>query len=933
MSEFYENACAVVDRPTIPLQKGSFWHTGHPVLNAENELIRGGMWEPQKAWWDLPNFIKLFVAGFGAGKTFIGAKRTISLALQNAPAPVAYVSPTFPLARHTGIATIAALLHGKRTILGRQFWWRYNKSTHEFFIRYRGRNAHIIVYSAEDPDSLRGPNLAGVWMDEPFIMAEEAFTHMMARIRHPDAVMKELLLTGCVVRNTKVLPASGMCSISSFDNESRPKEYQALDVQLYGSYRQFHGASHFFNNGLSETRKITVTNGYELEATPDHPVLVMGADGKPEWKKAEQLSLGDRPAIGVGADVWGNRSPMEGLGAALQATQKVRRHRYVVDPSQEMTADLAYFMGLWTAEGSIDLVCKDVKITCGDDATSWLERGELLGFKWSRCDNLTVNLNSVEFIALMKHLEMPLVTAPNKWIPQWVFSGKREWAIEYLSGLWDGDGHVCKDGTTIGYSTASKQLAQDVQLLLLNLGVVSHLGWAVTPADDHVKVASLGYMLTVTGNAAAKLAQILKLRIERKRNQLALYPPVRCSNKVPHQAQLVFAAWEKRIVKRWHNGESRLQPSDLITSVKQNKGSVAYATLVDFCNLWRANESVVVEEVERIEQNIADGYYWPKVTKLEVGQAETVDFVVPDTHSFWSNGFISHNTPEQLNWGYDLALGEKKKTNDVGFIQASTRSNLVTGPEYVKRLEGVFTDKAADAFIEGQFVNLGSGLVYYGFQGLTGPNIATYGYTDKKDQYGNLIPYIPEGLELGVGMDFNVDPMAATVFGRAGNHIHFFHEIELENADTEYLCSLLREWYVDPGEEKRVKPGQELKYVYPDASGHARRSSAPGGKTDYYYIKNAGFEIRAKSTNPLQRDRENAVNGKLRPKPHPDRPTCTIDPQCKRLIKYLMTFSHELRNTDKQKAMSHLIDAFGYPIAYLYPVNREVIKVKSLSGW
>ena len=104
--------------------------------------------------------------------------------------------------------------------------------------------------------------------------------------------------------------------------------------------------------------------------------------------------------------------------------------------------------------------------------------------------------------------------------------------------------------------------------------------------------------------------------------------------------------------------------------------------------------------------------------------------------------------------------------------------------------------------------------------------------------------------------------------------------------------------------------------VYPDASGNSRSTKAPGGKSDFYYIRQAGCHVFAKGANPLIRDRENAVNGLL------NHGRLTISPKCKKLKSYLLKYNHESKHKPDQKAMSHLIDATGYPVHYLFPVNR-----------
>jgi hypothetical protein len=259
-------------------------------------------------------------------------------------------------------------------------------------------------------------------------------------------------------------------------------------------------------------------------------------------------------------------------------------------------------------------------------------------------------------------------------------------------------------------------------------------------------------------------------------------------------------------------------------------------------------------------------------------------------------------TPEQLNWGYDLCIGELSERHDVAYVQVSTRQNQALAPSYVERLLGSLPGKAAQAYIDGGFVNLATGLVYYAF-----------------DPFENVVDlHMTDGVQLGCGMDFNVNPMSACVFWRAGRHIHYFDEIELPNADTEYMCNYLRDQY-----------GDRLQDIYPDATGSARKTAAPAGKTDFWYIRHAGFTVHAPHENPKRKDRYNAVNAKM--KPANGQVSLTVSKKCKKLQQYLQTYSHELMN--KQEQMSHLLDAFSYPIAYLFPADGVALRKVAIQGY
>lgn len=250
-------------------------------------------------------------------------------------------------------------------------------------------------------------------------------------------------------------------------------------------------------------------------------------------------------------------------------------------------------------------------------------------------------------------------------------------------------------------------------------------------------------------------------------------------------------------------------------------------------------------------------------------------------------------TPEQLNWGYDLCRGKLGADMDIDVLQMSTRENRVLGPGFIRRLEASMTERMIQAYIDGMFINMSEGQVYYAFDPL---------------EHVVELP-LPESAILGVGMDFNVNPMSAVLFWRAGNHMHVFGELELPNADTEAMAIEL----------KRMHPN--LVECYPDPSGKARKTSA-AGQTDFTILERYGFSIHAPPAAPAIRDRENTVNGKMKPKT--GRISFSVSPKCENLVKYLSVYTHKLKH--KQKEMSHLLDALGYPIHRLYPLARSSVR-------
>jgi phage terminase large subunit len=110
--------------------------------------------------------------------------------------------------------------------------------------------------------------------------------------------------------------------------------------------------------------------------------------------------------------------------------------------------------------------------------------------------------------------------------------------------------------------------------------------------------------------------------------------------------------------------------------------------------------------------------------------------------------------------------------------------------------------------------------------------------------------------------------------------------------------------------------------MYPDPAGNQRRTSA-GGRTDITIMQNAGFRVLARHRHPAVKDRINAVNSLLCSQAGDRR--LTIDPRCRNVIQSLsrQTYKQGTQIPDDGD-LSHMADAVGYMVEYLFPVVRNI---------
>lgn len=190
------------------------------------------MLKHQLQFWDMPNRIVLLIGGYGSGKTYIGALKSIQMSYINRPIPQMYISPSHQLATKTIIVTLKEICN--RAGLD----YTYNQQRAEFKIH--NWDGTIWFGSGDKPDSLRGPNIASAIIDEPFIQKREVFEQMIARVRHPEATKSQIFLTGTPeqlnwgfnLANNKEMDI-GVIQASTLDNPHLPDDYKETLLKSY----------------------------------------------------------------------------------------------------------------------------------------------------------------------------------------------------------------------------------------------------------------------------------------------------------------------------------------------------------------------------------------------------------------------------------------------------------------------------------------------------------------------------------------------------------------------------------------------------------------------------------------------------------------------------------------------------------------------------
>ncbi len=245
-------------------------------------------------------------------------------------------------------------------------------------------------------------------------------------------------------------------------------------------------------------------------------------------------------------------------------------------------------------------------------------------------------------------------------------------------------------------------------------------------------------------------------------------------------------------------------------------------------------------------------------------------------------------TPEGFRFVYER--WQRSPAKGYRIIKASTYSNAKNLPAgYIDSLRDSYPSNLLAAYLDGEFVNLTSGSVYPAF--------------DRRRH--NTTETIKADDALHIGMDFNVQHMAAVVFVMRDGAPHAALEYT-DVLDTPAMVALI----------KSRHPGHKI-FVYPDASGNNRKSNG-ASQSDIALLKQAGFTVCVNPANPAVKDRVLSVNKLLKV----EGVGINVD-TCPALVEGLEKQAYDKNGEpDKSAGLDHVIDAAGYFIAYKFPIVK-----------
>ncbi|HEX9413365.1 MAG TPA: LAGLIDADG family homing endonuclease, partial [Ktedonobacterales bacterium] len=246
----------------------------------------------------------------------------------------------------------------------------------------------------------------------------------------------------------------------------------------------FNGAVPVFKSGENvPVHRLVTSHGIEIVATPYHRFLT------PEgYKRLDRLEHGDVLLLQSGEGAWSTERSLPPIAYGVRSESRLRAKitRGEADPPAEWSTELGEVLGYVLGDGYVrrsdtcDVVgiavdAQDSKIvdTLQERFRRWFG---VAGNVTPRQGRYQVNYEGTVATFLIG-LGVTAVRAPKKRVPESIFAAPRDAVVGFLRGLFSADGSVqvgvSSGSCIVRLATSSRGLAQDVQQLLLNLGIVS----------------------------------------------------------------------------------------------------------------------------------------------------------------------------------------------------------------------------------------------------------------------------------------------------------------------------------------------------------------------------------------------------------------------------------------------------------------------------
>jgi adenosylcobalamin-dependent ribonucleoside-diphosphate reductase len=452
-------------------------------------------------------------------------------------------------------------------------------------------------------------------------------------------------ISKCVTGETLLPTEDGLVRIESLHRGEAPDSFRD-EVLRVASLDGEQKTDAFYYGGERAVRRAVLRSGHRVAGTPNHRLLVAGDTGL-DWRRLDELEVGDMVAVRYGAELWSQLPARfdDFTPSPLYGSQKS------VSIPDEMTDELAYLLGAFASEGHISRSNWTINIT---NAVPEVRRHlvdlwrSLFGVSaveaqsGDRCPQVIAASKTI--VEFLDHLGMGS-RAADKRIPDAVLRSPRSAVLAFLQGL-SLDAYVTVSGQPKwAICLDAPALLDDLQSILTNLGIPQ--GRISKFNKDYGKSYDEVY---VTGRAAQDLCALIPF-VEPDKADRAAELCARSFRVAHNTADVVPGISPRELYDLLPYGERNLSGELIRTEFAflcdPRTKHVSRGTLE---RVWWVPGVRLPDWLDRV---VLDRLHFSPVESItDAGFQPVFDVSVPATHAFVGNGIVNHNTvnmPEEVS--------------------------------------------------------------------------------------------------------------------------------------------------------------------------------------------------------------------------------------------------------------------------------------------
>lgn len=446
----------------------------------------------------------------------------------------------------------------------------------------------------------------------------------------------------CITKGSKILTPNGYKSLEQIFNEQgvsldSNEDTIPMKYPLINRYGEVEYTSYFTKNGKKKTKKIKTNRGITLTNTYNHPLLVLkGKEFK--WVNTEDIKIGDILIGDKGSNVFGkdntvkNEDEAYALGCMIADSYLGSHERLAFsNDKKELIEHVSEF---WS--------------TFSDRGTYYDTHHKSKGITIFLHDKHKSN-------SFHEKYGIGYGVAKDKRVPECIKRSPKNIQLAFLSGYIECESHISNRNTSMEIVSASRELLEDIQLMLFNLGIDNKFSEKVVKNYEHNFYGTL----TIKTRELSKLLRLLTFKTEQR---------------IQQKDKVLNKEFKSQYGNKIYGLRTEL--TEFRNSLDIDRHEFKKYISRDSISIDKLNELLLTysggKNRELFEKLSQENISYQEVTDIIEGEyTPTFDVCMPKTHSFISNTIVNHNT-EMASGIIDQLLPQLRKGERIAFFTGST---------------------------------------------------------------------------------------------------------------------------------------------------------------------------------------------------------------------------------------------------------------------